>query len=91
LIENETPILYYLGVLSKEEFETIYLKIINLDEQNYETTLLLRAFMDGKVSGKEIEQYNDWSLLEAENYESLRRILNGEDVDMVMDDAGLSQ
>ena len=53
--------------------------------------LLIRAFMDGKVSGKKIEQYNEWSLLEAENYESLERILNGEDVDMVMNDAGLSQ
>ena len=42
-----------------------------------------------KISGEDIEKYERWGVLEENYHDSLLRILNGQNPNIVLDQAGL--
>ena len=74
---------------SSGEFEILYQKIISQEQQTDETLQLLKMILGKKISGEDIEKYERWGVLEEKYHDSLLRILDGENADFVLDQAGL--
>ncbi|MDA7556197.1 hypothetical protein N8809_06135, partial [Euryarchaeota archaeon] len=91
LVVGEKSILPILlsNQFSLGEFEILYQQIISLDQQTDKTLQLLRKILEEKIDGEKIEKFERWGILEEKYQDSLLRILDGENADIVLDEAGL--